>query len=442
MLIFSFLIDRRLAHSVKPFRSKKMSVISERFAYYRFADLHRGVEAFVERRIRKDMFDSRNHESLESIIHGNTRNLQARMINKSGSQLCAISHDQKEAFSSSRYWSFLSADRSTAGIIRLSLDHAGPNLEVAMSSDDLLAPSVAEILDLATELSVYRNGFLQIGGQEHIPDDYEYGGHSNGLSVMFKRPPSVNEEDIIFDPAIRRVLERNVVSFLKNHKTLGELGLPLQRGVLLYGPPGTGKSFTSQFLYTQLQPITMITVTGKGLGEVRSVCAIARMLQPAILLLEDVDLIFASREINLYSSALGEMLDELDAFKRDDCVMFLMTTNAIERLEQAIKDRPGRVSQCVYLGPPNCELRVRYLERFLRDRICDQLSIAHVAKMTEGASQAFLEELVYRAVQIAAEQCDMDANEVSLADKHFEEAVAEMTQHATDATGAIIGFGG
>lgn len=440
MLLQRFLVDRRLAHSVKPFRAKKMPVISERFPYYRFADLHRGVEAFVDSKRRRETIDSRNHESLESIIRGTSRNYQARVIRKSSSQLCAVGYETKEAFSTSRYWSFLEPDGSGAGIIRLSLDHAGPNLEIALSDASELAAASARILDLATEHSVYRNGYLQIGGQEHIPDDYEYGGVSNGLSVNFKRPPTVTDDDIIFDPSIRQVLQRNVVSFLQNRETLGRLGIPLQRGVLLYGPPGTGKSFTCQYLYTQLQPITMITVTGKGLGEVRSICAIARMLQPSILLLEDVDLIFASREINLYSSSLGEMLDELDAFKRDDNVMFLMTTNAIDRLEQAIKDRPGRVSQCVYLGPPNQELRVRYLERFLRDRPCADLSISHVAKMTDGASQAFLEELVYRATQIAAEHADMKAEAVTLSDCHFDEAFTEMTQHASDAAGAIVGF--
>ena len=56
---------------------------------------------------------------------------------------------------------------------------------------------------------------------------------------------------------------------------------------------------------------------------------------------------------------LGEFIDQLDGFGDTDQVIFILTTNAIERIESAIKDRPGRVSQCVYFGPPSAALRQR-----------------------------------------------------------------------------------
>ena len=220
---------------------------------------------------------------------------------------------------------------------------------------------------------------------------------------------------------------------------LQQLGLPLQRGILMHGPPGTGKTFTCQYLYQRLQPVTMIVVAGKGLAHVKSICNFARMLQPSVVLLEDVDLIFASREINLYSTGQGEMMDELDGFQRDEAVTFILTTNAIDRLEQAIKDRPGRISQCIYFGLPGRELRSRYLRRFLEPFSTNGLSIDRVADLSEGGSQAFLRELVNRAVQIAAES-EADNSAVRLSTNHFEEAVEEMTRFTEEATESIIGF--
>ena len=83
-------------------------------------------------------------------------------------------------------------------------------------------------------------------------------------------------------------------------------------------------------------------------------------------ILEDIDLVFTAREINLYSTALGDFMDQLDGFKADDEVIFLLTTNAIDRLEKALKDRPGRVNQCVYFGPPTDQLRHEYLTLYLQ----------------------------------------------------------------------------
>jgi ATP-dependent 26S proteasome regulatory subunit len=53
----------------------------------------------------------------------------------------------------------------------------------------------------------------------------------------------------------------------------------------------------------------------------------------------------------------------MDGLRPHEEIGFVLTTNAIERLEAAVKDRPGRISQCIYFGPPNEELRGRYLER-------------------------------------------------------------------------------
>jgi hypothetical protein len=55
---------------------------------------------------------------------------------------------------------------------------------------------------------------------------------------------------------------------------------------------------------------------------------------------------------------LGEFIDQLDGFGDTD-----------ERIESAIKDRPGRVSQCIYFGPPSATLRRRYLDALIQPMI-------------------------------------------------------------------------
>ena len=308
-------------------------------------------------------------------------------------------------------------------------------VELAVNRPGKIPEIFAALGDLSVEHSIYRNKLFQVDVPAAITDEYGEMTRSDELTVTFRGDPGVTEENIVLDPATAPVLDRTVVRFHQMRDQLKSLGVPLQRGILLYGPPGTGKTYTCQYLYDQLKPVTMIVVAGKCLTEVKSICNFARTLQPAVVLLEDVDLIFASREINLYSTGLGEMMDELDGFQKDDAVTFILTTNAIDRLEQAIKDRPGRISQCVYFGPPTQELRERYLERFLRRYDTSGLCLKSVAEICDGSSQAFLQELVNRVVQIAAE-CQPEAREnIHLSFEHFEEAVDEMTRFFGEGNG-------
>ena len=442
-------IDFRLKKAVKPYRLRSMVSLSKDIEPHRFADYHLAARAFVDQRTQADAFSSQHYNmTLIDIVKGKFNQHQTRMVNQSPVRLIDIGYEKSEPFADEYFWAFTSVKEDLAGVIRVRSAHE-VTLEIALSDSSKLTTIAEEIDRLSIDHSVYRNQLLAIEFDKGIQNEYGYAQHGNGLDIAFLRKPKISDEDIIFDPDVKKVLERNIVSFLTNRDRLGALGLPLQRGVLLYGPPGTGKTFTCQYLYNRLEDVTMIRVSGKGLGQVRSICAFARMMQPSVLVLEDVDLIFASREINLYSSALGEMMDELDAFKSDDNVLFILTTNAIERLEEAIKDRPGRVAQCVYLGPPGLELRVRYLNRYLNRYDCETLSIEEIAEATDGASQAFLEELVYRSVQIAAETGETASSEKNgaelsaspqLKNAHFEEALREMTLHKNQSTGNIVGF--
>ena len=61
----------------------------------------------------------------------------------------------------------------------------------------------------------------------------------------------------------------------------------------------------------------------------------------------------------------------------------------------------------------------------------------YIADVSDGGSQAFLEELVYRVVQIAAEG---NGSKIVLKDEYFKEAVDEMTGHQDQSAGSILGF--
>ncbi len=413
-----------------------MKSLKKTFATHRRADYFRAIEAFVAARKPKARIESEHAgvtllDVLQRRIPGHVK----KDISPAQKTSESVGYEENEFFPVDCFWTFHDHD-GKAGAIRMH-NHYSREIEIAFENEDQLSELSKELDRLSVEYSVYKNKFLQVDIVEPMQDDYGHSTQSDGMQITFRKPPTVTEEQIIFDPKIKQVVDRNVISFFRNRERLHELGLPLQRGVLFYGPPGTGKTYTCQYIHGQLQPVTTLTVTGKGLGQVRTICSLARLLHPSVLVLEDVDLIFTSREINLYSTALGDMMDELDAFKKEESVIFILTTNSIERLEAAIKDRPGRISQCIFFGPPTRDLRIRYLKRYLTEYDMSNLSIEYLADISDGGSQAFLEELVYRAVQIAAEQ---NGSKISLKDEHFKEAVDEMTAHQDESAGSILGF--
>ena len=91
----------------------------------------------------------------------------------------------------------------------------------------------------------------------------------------------------------------------------------------------------------------------------------------------------------------------------------MLTTNTIDRVEAALKDRPVRISQCIHLGPP-------------RERA------------PPGATQAFLKDWVHRAVQIATERIGAGAEKLELRTGDFEAALREARSSGEGAK--IIGF--
>jgi SpoVK/Ycf46/Vps4 family AAA+-type ATPase len=260
------------------------------------------------------------------------------------------------------------------------------------------------------------------------------------LRVVFRHEETVPDDDIVIEEEIRAVLQRNVVDLYQRRTILKAHGVPLRRGLLLYGPPGTGKTFACRYLCGKLHEATRIVVAGNALLHIKSIFNLGRMLQPALIILEDVDLVFAARDINMYSSVLGELLDQMDGLRPFEEVGVILTTNAIERMEAAIKDRPGRISQCVYLGPPGDRLRQRYLDHYLRTYDISPLDVAALVDSSRGATPAFLKEWVHRAVQMATERLTDTSQSLILRTPDFEAALREMRRYCEGSTGKIIGF--
>lgn len=442
-LVASFdYIDFRIAKAVGSAIKGQLMVHSLELPAYRFADLSHAVEACVAGRANVDRVETEQNEPLNQLIHNAPTQWTDRSVRKATKVAWQTGPKQETYFPVDCFWICPSTLPAECCVIRLSFNEymQKSKLEVASGTTEAAKNLLDRIIDHSRVHSIYRNHTLQLAYEAGTKDDYGDVEKAERFQVAFSTVDPVTDTDIVLAEDHISVLRRNVVDLYRRRDILEANGVPSRRGILLHGPPGTGKTFVCRYLCHKLDGVTRIFVTGSSLLQVGAIFSFARLLQPSVLFLEDVDLIFASREINLYSTALGDLLDQMDGLRAHENISVILTTNAIDRLEAAIKDRPGRISQCIYMGAPAPKQRLAFISHQLQAHNATEVDIDMLVETSEGATQAFLKEWIQRAVQIACERLDSNHQRAELINADFTAAMTEMRRFLEGSDGRIIGF--
>jgi len=188
------------------------------------------------------------------------------------------------------------------------------------------------------------------------------------------------------------------------------LDIELKRGILLHGPPGTGKTSISLYLAGCLPNFTVCFISGERLLYPREICRMARYLQPSMVVFEDIDLVAHERNANGLATVLGELMNQIDGCEPSDQVLFVMTTNSLDRLEHAVKNRPGRVDQIIEIPLPDRGERRQLLAYFARNLRLKDDRLDKLLDATDGATPAMLKEIVKRGAVNAIERTQEKGN--------------------------------
>jgi hypothetical protein len=257
--------------------------------------------------------------------------------------------------------------------------------------------------------------------------------------VKFHRLPQIERNAIILPAGLLERIERQTVEFGRHSRRLLEAGRHLKRGLLLHGPPGTGKTLTIMYLAGAMRDRTVLLLSGRGLEMVGRTCAMARALEPSIVVIEDVDLIAEERTkggTGCATPLLFELLNEMDGLSDDADILFLLTTNRPNLLEPALAARPGRVDQAIEVPPPDEECRRRLFELYGRGLKIEVADITRFIARTEGASAAFIRELLRRAALFAVG----DDAQIVVTDRHLDEALHDLIVQGGELTKSLLGF--
>jgi hypothetical protein len=168
-------------------------------------------------------------------------------------------------------------------------DHGPSEAELgleAMAADRAAAQRLLDrIRALMDEHNVYRGRILTLSGSPW-----------GGLGVKVHRLPKVTRDRIVLSAGILERIERHTYGFSEHADALRAAGRHMKRGLLLHGPPGTGKTLTAMYLSALMPDRTVLILAGEALGAISAACDMARVLAPAMIVLEDVDLVALERD--------------------------------------------------------------------------------------------------------------------------------------------------
>jgi chaperone BCS1 len=176
---------------------------------------------------------------------------------------------------------------------------------------------------------------------------------------------------------------QDIENFRKSKRRYARLGVPYHRGYLFYGPPETGKTSLVSALAANFG-LSIYAVNLAVFNDRSLMNAVNQVSPNSVLLFEDIDCMKSgnarvpsnartndgaqSREgkenvTDLNGVTLSGLLNVLDGFYAPTNVLFMMTTNRIETLDEALL-RPGRIDYKLYLGKASDRQKVELYRRF------------------------------------------------------------------------------
>jgi ATPase family associated with various cellular activities (AAA) len=203
--------------------------------------------------------------------------------------------------------------------------------------------------------------------------------------------------DLILSPQAWNAVD-NIHRFLDKLPELSAAGLSQNRGLLMAGPPGTGKTALTRIIAAEFAGDTTAVLVDNGVSkhQLATLYRVVADLSPALVLLEDLDLIAGNRQQD--KSALRELLTVLDGLMTTHKgVVTVASTNEIESIDAAAK-RAARFDEILEVPYPDQKGRRQILDTYLRRLGVRSVVTTQVAKeIRDNLSGADLRLIVNEA---------------------------------------------
>jgi len=191
---------------------------------------------------------------------------------------------------------------------------------------------------------------------------------------------------VVLQPGEKEHLLQDAAQFRRSKERYEQLGVPYHRGYLFYGPPGTGKTSLVSALAAHFG-LSIYVINLAEFNDRSLMKAVNQVPANSVMLFEDIDCMRGSQSregpgsgeanretttLNAKENAppsgvtLSGLLNVLDGFHAPHGVLFVMTTNHVEKLDPALL-RPGRIDYKLFLGKATDPQKAELYRRFFPD---------------------------------------------------------------------------
>lgn len=201
--------------------------------------------------------------------------------------------------------------------------------------------------------------------------------HKKNLSLEHFEFKTKVEEKITWDDIVLEKEKKNKIQRIV--RKFKEENILQRKGMLFTGPPGTGKTYIAKAIAQQEKIYFMCPklsdlkgeYVGQSAPKIKKMFEEARMYQPTLIFLDEIDTLFPARsseEGDSYTKDItNEFLQQLDGVDTGYQKVFVLgATNRIEAIDSAVRSRLG---EPIEIGLPDREERKRLLSKELLEKL-------------------------------------------------------------------------
>lgn len=208
-------------------------------------------------------------------------------------------------------------------------------------------------------------------------------------------------DNYYYSKDIKDLFKLEVFDFVKNVKKYNECGIR-KRGIIMWGRPGCGKTTIGNIICNMVPDNTVIWITPEILQEnnyrtmssIKALYKLADFLSPCIIILEDLDLFSQDRNRGGDVLSLGSLMNILDGVNSISNSVTIGTTNRLEAIEGALRNRPGRFDRIIEIPSLSEDLRIKMFSERLKEWKVPKNVLDYISQETKEWTGAEVQEFI------------------------------------------------
>jgi GTPase SAR1 family protein len=197
-------------------------------------------------------------------------------------------------------------------------------------------------------------------------------------------------EDFLHLPSLpHKQIISDLQKFWDNKQKFIDYNLNPKRGIILHGDPGCGKTSLIYLLVEEIKKRNGISIyfdIPENWVEIAKLVRKVEKERPILCIIEDIDLVIAKHGEEIF-------LNFLDGLNSITNVVYVATTNNIEKIPDRIKDRPSRFDKKYQIKKPTEQDRKLYFETKLLEKDKKKYDLKKLVKDTHNFTMAHMKEV-------------------------------------------------